>query len=302
LDRRLVDLQPANPQAVDPFLDSCAKCSKGRSMNYKSMAELAQDILAGLPRLPLDLDLVVGIPRSGMLAAYQIALLRNLQVCSLGEYAANAPFGHGRTRSLPGQAMRVPAEARHVLVVDDSIASGESMKAAQRLISSLGYGHRVSYAAIYAIPASAGLVDIAFQMLSMPRVFQWNLFHRNDLRNVYFDIDGILCLDPTAEENDDGPRYMTFLENARPAYLPSRPVGGFITCRLEKYRGPTEEWLHLHQVQYQSLYMLDLPSAEARRVQQAYGAFKASVYRTLLEAWSTSTTFHLQRQLPSTTR
>ena len=43
-------------------------------MQFKSVADLSDDIVRWLPRLPRDIDLVVGIPRSGMLPATLIAL------------------------------------------------------------------------------------------------------------------------------------------------------------------------------------------------------------------------------------
>lgn len=255
-------------------------------MNYRSLQDLSSDLLEGLPRIPREIDLVVGVPRSGLLVASQIALMRNLKVCSLQEYLSNSILEHGRTRNVSKQSERLISahDARNVLVVDDSIASGSSMEEAKTRILESGAGACYRFAAVYATPESSSKVDIAFVELSMPRIFQWNLFHRNDLESVFFDMDGIFCVDPTAAQNDDGPAYASFLETAAPYFLPTRKIGGIITSRLEKYREPTERWLKLHGVEYGALHMLDLPDAATRRKLGMHAIFKANVYRSLSEA------------------
>lgn len=92
------------------------------------------------------------------------------------------------------------------------------------------------------------------------------------------DIDGVLCLDPTKDENDDGARYEAFLSSARPHLVPTVPVGTLVTSRLEKYRSQTEDWLGRNGVEFGELRMLDLPNAEERRRQRIHGSFKAEVY------------------------
>ena len=47
-------------------------------MNYRSVADLNDDVIAGLPLIPADVELVVGIPRSGLLAGTLVALALNV--------------------------------------------------------------------------------------------------------------------------------------------------------------------------------------------------------------------------------
>lgn len=253
-------------------------------MNYRSLQDLSTDLLRGISQVPREIELVVGIPRSGMLPAVQIGLLRNLNVCSLPEYLADAPLSHGTTRPLTGRKLERPQEASVVLVVDDSVAGGGAMREARRKIHEAGISARHLFLAVYATPEAVGQTDIALRIVPMPRVFQWNLLHHNELRSIYFDMDGILCLDPTVEQNDDGPAYRDFLENAPPLFLPTRRVGGIITSRLEKYREPTRRWLERHGILYDQLHMLDLPDAESRRKMGLHASFKASVYSCLPKA------------------
>ena len=65
------------------------------------------------------------------------------------------------------------------------------------------------------------------------------------------------CVDPTPEENDDGPRYREFLLNAQPLFIPRTEVGTLFTSRLEKYRPEIMAWLKKNHVKYDKLVMLD---------------------------------------------
>jgi uncharacterized HAD superfamily protein len=98
--------------------------------------------------------------------------------------------------------------------------------------------------------------------------------------NACVDFDGVLCLDPTKEENDDGPHYRQFLREALPLMLPTLPIGAIVSSRLEKYRGETEEWLHRHGVRYNELFLLDCASGEERQRLKPHAQFKASVFRS----------------------
>jgi uncharacterized HAD superfamily protein len=92
-------------------------------------------------------------------------------------------------------------------------------------------------------------------------------------------MDGVLCVDPTAHDNDDGPRYEKFLANARPLFRPTLCIGHIVSARLEKYRGLTEDWLAANNISYGKLHLVDLPSKEERIRQGAHCSHKIRVYR-----------------------
>ncbi|MEY3020467.1 MAG: hypothetical protein RLZZ272_1451 [Actinomycetota bacterium] len=79
-----------------------------------------------------------------------------------------------------------------------------------------------------------------------------------------FDIDGVLCRDPSADEDDGAERYADFLRTAEPLLLPGLPVDRIVTSRLERDRSVTEAWLAAHGVRYRRLEMIDLPSHDER--------------------------------------
>jgi uncharacterized HAD superfamily protein len=253
-------------------------------MNYRSIDDLAHSIRSNLHRLPNDVDLVVGVPRSGLLAASIIALQLNVRLCTLQEFLGNSPLHGENTRKIAGRPFGRPWQAANVVVVDDSILSGASIARVRAQVASIGYAGNVTYCAVYAADDSSCMVDIALECVPAPRVFEWNLLHRDLLTQCCVDIDGVLCRDPTTEENDDGENYLAFVSQVSCQVRPTCVIGHLVSARLERYRAQTVDWLDRNAIRYRQLHLLDLPDAETRRNSQAHASFKASVYRRLDDA------------------
>lgn len=249
-------------------------------MHYRSITNMNATIVKNLHRLPRDIDLVVGIPRSGILAANLVSLTANIPMTDLDSFIAGKTFSSGITKRR-AVLDRKTSEMRKVLVVDDSINGGTAMSDARTKIAAAGTAaEQLIYAAVYGSFDNHPEADFIFEVVPQPRLFQWNFMHHKFLEQSCVDIDGVLCLDPTDAENDDGPAYERFLAQARPLHGPTRKIGYLVTSRLEKYRPLTEEWLAGQGVRYDKLVMLDLPSKEERRRLAAHGKFKAEFYRT----------------------
>ncbi len=253
-------------------------------MQWKSFGDLARDISNNAARVPLEVDLIVGIPRSGLMAASMLALTLNKKFCDVAAFLDNRSLQHGRTRVPSNGDLAFPQQARTVLILDDSVDSGASMRSVLAELEAVRGDRKFISAAIYASRTGVHAVDIHFEQVEMPRVFAWNLFHRNELAHCCVDIDGVLCHDPTQDENDDGVKYLRFLESATPLARPTYRIGHLVTSRLEKYREPTQRWLNAHGVKFDHLHMLDLPSAQERRRLGCHAEFKARVYRSIEEA------------------
>ena len=52
-------------------------------MHYRSISDMNDAIVRNLHRLPRDIDLVVGVPRSGILAATLLSLTANIPMADL---------------------------------------------------------------------------------------------------------------------------------------------------------------------------------------------------------------------------
>jgi len=245
---------------------------------YESVAELSADIRANLDLIPRDIDLVVGIPRSGMIPAYLIGLYINKLVVDLETFLANGSVGHGSMRVV-GAAVSEPLAAKHVLIVDDSLTSGASMRRCIERVRASAFAGRMTTCAVIVVPSMGAAVDLFFKEMPQPRIFEWNAFHHPDVKNSCFDLDGILCVDPSARENDDGPRYREFLRTAKPLFIPTQKIGHIVSARLEKYRDLTEEWLVNNGITYGTLHLIELPSQAERVRLGAHSTHKAKIYQ-----------------------
>lgn len=254
------------------------KPSCAPSINYKTYNDLAFDIKNNIEKIPSNIDLIVGIPRSGMIPAYIMGLALNKKVCSTTELVNGLMGNSGFTRKTD------TGKIKNILVVDDTVNTGLSLGKVKPLLAPLKRKYNIKYCAVYATNSQvAELVDITLNILPQPRMFQWNYQNHSFLANACFDMDGVLCWDPTDEQNDDGKRYIEFIKNADPLYVPKVPIGYIVTSRLEKYRKETEQWLAAHGIKYKKLYMLNKTAEERRRL-GLHAPFKASVYKQITDS------------------
>lgn len=242
-------------------------------MRYVTITELSDIIRHNLWKIPHDIDLVVGVPRSGILPASMIALYLNTNLGDLDNLLEEKHFSIGRTR----QSFMNHHEIKKVLVVDDSVMSGGSIIEAKKKLEPISSKYDLTYLAPISSSNGTQYIDIFFEIIDEARVFEWNLFHHPYLINACFDLDGVLCCDPIID--DDGEQYIHFLETATPLFIPTAPIGAIITCRLEKYRKQTEAWLSKYNINYQKLIMLDLPTKTARIKWGKHGEYKGEYYK-----------------------
>jgi uncharacterized HAD superfamily protein len=213
-----------------------------------------------------------------------IALNRNVGLCDIETYLLNQPVVHGITRSTKLQNLPLPFDAKHVFIVDDSIHTGNTMNKTRSRLQEINPSAKVTFGAIYAAKLLPHMVDVVFETVSGPRVFEWNVMHIPSVEKFCFDIDGVLCRDPGEDENDDAEAYLNFLENVQPLAVPTHEVGYLVTSRLEKYRKQTERWLKEHNIRYKELHMLDLPDAKTRRRLGCHASFKGGIYRKISDS------------------
>ena len=245
---------------------------------YRSVSDLNSDLAQWLSSFPRDCEVIVGVPRSGLLVATLLALHLNLPLTDLDGLLEGRMISAGkRLRPLEPDFLFQP---RRVMIIDDTVNSGRQLQAVKSAVRAKSLDHQIRYAAVYVTPEHAAEVDVHFAIVPKGRIFEWNVFHSRVLGRSCVDIDGILCRDPTSEENDDGERYRSFLADVPPRIVPTQPIGWLVTTRLERYRPATEAWLERHGICYGKLIMLDLPSAAERRRLKPYATFKAAAYRT----------------------
>lgn len=241
-------------------------------MNFRSTSDLINIIFRNISYLPRDIDLVVGIPRSGMLAASYISLLLNKPLVNFNGYLEGRVFEMGLTRK-PFIKVKENGKKK-VLIVDDSINVGDQIGACKEKLKSAKISDKIFWLAVIGTSESRSKVDYCFNICNQPRVFEWNLMTSAILKKSCMDIDDVLTLSADRTKGGKDRGYGDLL----PLYLPVRPVEHLVTCRIEKDRNVTEEWLKRYGVQYNNLHMMQYDTEEERRKDSKHAEYKAEVY------------------------
>lgn len=241
--------------------------------SWVSTSQLVTDavLLAGV--LPTDCAGIVGVPRSGMIAASAIAAHLHLPLYTLGK---EGPVSVG-AGSRGGSLYRA---AGPLAVVDDTVYGGGAMQRARRAMG----GRPAVFAAVYARPEAAGAVDVFARELPSPHLLEWNLFNNGPFAGkaanpwygtgVALDLDGVIVHDKDSGGKINAP------------YLVPRahPVKLIVTGRREKHRPETESLLRSLGVRWERLEMY--PDSEpwgseerwARHKARHYGASACGLY------------------------
>jgi len=243
---------------------------------YVTYARLAADTDRLVSMLPPGIDVVVGIARSGMLPATQVAMALHRPLYAIAEERVT-PLGGGH------RMKNYRSNGRHrIVIVDDTTASGQTIQEALPWVRVAFPGSEVLTAAIYCMPQSIEQIDFPVVELPPPHYLEWNFFNSVLSPKAAYDLDGILCHDVPVECDDDGERYINYLRNAPPMHLPRKaPIPAIVTARLAKYEQVTRDWLARWKVRFHKLIVGPWPSMRERSKAQAISRWKAEQYKQL---------------------
>jgi|SRR5688500_1009899 len=209
--------------------------------------------------LPRDIDVVVGVPRSGLLVAALLATRLGKPLSTPDLFVENKYWVSSSIQ---------PNENRRVLLVEDSVRTGETLRR-QRAIMEKKAGITIRTAALVTSRERSTELDFFFKIVDNPRLFEWNMIHAKNVKVLATDLDGVLCEDCPAGYDDDEAAYVAWLACARPYFIPAFEIDAVITNRLERYRPQTEQWLRDNGVRYRQLLMWDVESKADRGGQYA---------------------------------
>ncbi len=201
---------------------------------------------------PQNYDIIAGIPRGGLIIASIIATKYDKPLSTPDEL-------------LNGKAWRAEtlmAKGNKILLIDDTLSSGYTMQKTKEEIKRLNY--QVTTAVLIAENSMGEKADHIYKFIPKPFQCEWDLAHGKgrDSYIVASDLDGVICYDCPEEIYDLSKEYEKWLVNAQLQFLPSYEIDAIVTCRLEKYRAITENWLAEHRVKYHKLYMWDTTEGE----------------------------------------
>ena len=162
-------------------------------MIYTSYSDLSDCIRRNIWKIPADIDLIVGVPRSGMLAALMIAELMNRRCVDLDS------FIEGRSMQCGGRGSLIKGgKENKVLVIDDTVNSGKSMRSVRSRLEPLTQNDFV-FACVYAEGRNAkDMVDLWLEDVwrggETKWFYEWNILHHyeGNTRYFMFDIDGCI--------------------------------------------------------------------------------------------------------------
>jgi hypothetical protein len=219
-----------------------------RNPVFVSNVEMAADVDEWIKSFETRYDLIVGVPRSGLMVASLIATKLGIPLTTSDNIV-------WRSKSC------APRPIKNILVVDDCITTGKSINAVTDKIKGLYPQAIVHEGVLFANESNKSMVDTYFGIIRGPQLFQWNIMHYK-FGIVGFDLDGVLC-EECPDDNDEDV-YVKFLTAARPYLIPEYEIDYIITSRLEKYRPQTEKWLKDNEVRYKNLIMWNVPEKSDR--------------------------------------
>jgi orotate phosphoribosyltransferase len=249
-------------------------------MNYRSVAELNDTVVRWAGALPRDIELVVGVPRSGLLVANLLSMYLNLPMTDVdglmcGRILRSGARYRGDCRTV---FLSTP---RNVLIVDDSVSYGGQMALVRAEVARANLEHRVDYGAVYVTPEARDerLVNYFGEVVSRPRVFEWNLMHHESLlARSCVSLEGVICPSNPRAGGRGGKSGHTPLEGVEPLWVPDHPVGWLVSTGSEARRPGTEAWLASKGVVCEKLVMRGEDEGWPEREGEKDVWFKAEVY------------------------
>lgn len=231
-------------------------------------------------------DIIVGIPRSGLLVANIIGLKLGIPVTT-PELFINGIYW--KSNLIPEKE-----EYTKILLIDDSIFSGKSIEDNMRILNQSRKDIIITKAALMVTNESKSLVDLHYKMVPYPRLFEWNLLHASKGR-LASDMDGVICEKCPPGVDNDEELYIKWIKNAKPYLIPAFEIDLIVSNRLEKYRADTEKWLTRHGVRYKELVLWNLQYKQERNGKYAQHKIEVILLYKPDMVWESS--FHESKQI-----
>ena len=244
-------------------------------MKYVTLSDLMRTLRTQFYRVPHDVDFVLGVPRSGMLAANVLAEWLNVPCVDVDSFCAGSKPTGGRRVAYHTDSGRT---RKRVLVVDDTIFNGGTMVQTRDKLRGLPCDF--IYLAVYlegpCTDVDVWLADV--RKYADPFVlYEWNIFHHTPriMSRCIYDIDGVLCVDPPDERDTDA--YVNYIQRPVPLFIPTQEIGEIVTYRLAAYEHITRRWLAEAGVRYKALTMFSANHYLERRKKNP-ASWKADIY------------------------
>jgi hypothetical protein len=223
-------------------------------------------------------DGIVGVPRSGMLAASYLSVLLSKPLFSIDNDKLHmlkfmSDFGGTRMNNFYRDN-----GVSNLVFIDDTTYNGTT---ADKLRDC--FGKDIKVFSIFCTSFGVRHIDRFGEMLDPPHLLEWNFFNSSYVHGAMFDIDGVFCKNVPINVCQDEEKYIDWISNVEPIYerVPRLfRISKLVTGRLEKYRDITEAWLKKHAFYYDELIMFPTEKEEERNRNhyEVVGKFKADIF------------------------
>ena len=237
-------------------------------MKYITLSDLSNTIRKNIWKIPRDIDFIIGVPRSGMIAASIVASYLNVPLIDVNSFLAGLePYGGNRLQYFNN----VHIKTNKALVLDDTVSSGGAMEKVKNKLLSDDKGISFVFGCVYLEGTGENVVDIWLEDIRTYTenftkivLYEWNILQHHRGRTIRYlcDMDGVFCVDPPDERNEK--EYLEYIKNATPLFIPRAKLGGIITYRLIKNKDITEKWLEKNGITYDRLTMFDANTWDER--------------------------------------
>jgi orotate phosphoribosyltransferase/uncharacterized HAD superfamily protein len=201
-----------------------------------------------LKTLPNQFDVVIGIPRAGVMIANAISL----QFC----IPWSLPSCFLENKQVFYSSILKTPEIERVLIVEDCISQGREINEVKAAIKAKYPDLTVKTGSLLVNTANESVVDYYYRNVEKKAIETvWDLLKLD--KNYVVDMDGVLNYNPSDKDTASVDSYLQFIENAQPYLLLRSKIDTIVTARPEWARKPTERWLRKHKVQYNKLVMLE---------------------------------------------
>ena len=147
-------------------------------MKYITISDLSETIRKNIWKIPRDIDFIIGVPRSGMIAASMIASYLNIPLIDVNSYVAGLNPSGGRRLRFFSSSHKT---SNKVLVIDDTVYSGVSMNNTKSILSNIN-DKRLIYMCVYLEGPGEYSVDIYLEDVRMHTneidkfvLYEWNI-------------------------------------------------------------------------------------------------------------------------------
>lgn len=226
-------------------------------INYRDISQMNETIRGHLPKLPWIPEVILGIHKSGMLAAGLFSAHLNVPVLPYRSLWESKWVYAGVRSFIPLEEQEeYLLEPRRILVVEDAATTGGTIRAEQlKLKAHLSElpKHKLFYVVVYGTKPKIGSVHQVIDVVEQPRLFEWNWNNHTLLKLSAVAMEGLLCHPP--EPGLSTPEYVEYIKKAKPFILPKKGVGVIVSGRNEGFRRETAQWLKRNGVKFGNLIM-----------------------------------------------